>query len=113
MTDTQSNWPPPVHFQGADVPIPEPYRFEVAVHALSREEAEQVMAERLDPDEDYGFEYGINYRDAQVVVITELAHAIAEAVEQASPEQCCVLGEEERSVILRVLNEHNVDQMRA
>lgn len=57
-------WPPPQHFKGAAVPIPEPFRYEVAIHAASQEEADQVMAERLGPDEDYGFPYVVNYRIA-------------------------------------------------
>lgn len=39
------------------------HTFEVTVHECTREQAEQVMAERIGPDEDYGFEYGICYRD--------------------------------------------------
>lgn len=37
--------------------------FEYVVHvdAATREQADQVMAERLNPDEDYGFPYAVGY----------------------------------------------------
>lgn len=31
------------------------------VTAESQEQADQVMAERLQPDEDYGFDYAVDY----------------------------------------------------
>lgn len=37
------------------------YEFKVVVTAGSREEAEQVMAERINHDEDYGFDYMIGW----------------------------------------------------
>jgi hypothetical protein len=37
------------------------YRFMVWVEADSAEQAEQVMAERINPDEDYGFDYTIGW----------------------------------------------------
>ena len=37
------------------------YTFTVIVTCETAEEAEQVMAERLDPDEDYGFPYIVQY----------------------------------------------------
>ena len=37
------------------------FEFKVVVTAGSREEAEQVMAERINHDEDYGFEYMIGW----------------------------------------------------
>jgi hypothetical protein len=33
--------------------------YAVAIEAETQEQADQVMNERLDPDEDYGFEYKI------------------------------------------------------
>lgn len=42
----------------ADPPV---FHFLVTVTAETREEAEQVMAERINPDEDYGFDYTIDW----------------------------------------------------
>ncbi len=38
------------------------FMYTVRVDASSEAEADQVMAERLDHDEDYGFSYAIDYR---------------------------------------------------
>lgn len=38
------------------------YEYIVTVTAASREEADQVMAERIGYDEDYGFFYRIDWR---------------------------------------------------
>lgn len=38
------------------------HRFEVTVTGCSREQAEQVMAERLSHDENYGFDYEIGWQ---------------------------------------------------
>ena len=37
------------------------YRFMVVVDCENREQAEQVMRERMGHDEDYGFDYAIDY----------------------------------------------------
>ena len=37
------------------------YKFNVEVDCETIDEAHQVMAERLDPDEDYGFKYRVDW----------------------------------------------------
>lgn len=37
------------------------FTFQVTIEADTLEEAKQVMAERIDYDEDYGFEYRISW----------------------------------------------------
>jgi len=37
------------------------FEFKVSVTAETREQAEQVMAERINHDEDYGFDYQIGW----------------------------------------------------
>lgn len=39
----------------------EPFEFTVTVRARNLPDAVSVMRERLDPDEDYGFEYQIEW----------------------------------------------------
>lgn len=41
------------------------FRYTTTVTAATGDEADQVMAERLGPDEDYGFEYRLDYRPAK------------------------------------------------
>lgn len=40
------------------------HKFVVTVSGCTKEQAEQVMNERISPEEDYGFEYSIGYEDA-------------------------------------------------
>lgn len=40
------------------------FRFTVIVSTQTAEQAQQVMAERLGHDEDYGFTYNIDYTEA-------------------------------------------------
>lgn len=42
------------------------FTVQVEIDCDTLEEAEQVIAERIGPDEDYGFEYQISYRDVKV-----------------------------------------------
>lgn len=49
------------------------YTFSVDVVASSLEEAYEVMAERLNHDEDYGFEYEVGWMHTQAVVATRTA----------------------------------------
>jgi hypothetical protein len=44
-------------------PIPEGKTFTVTVTGCTPEQAVQVMAERISPDEDYGFDYSIDFKD--------------------------------------------------
>ena len=43
------------------------YAYVVTVTADSEEQAAQVMAERINYDEDYGFEYGISFETGRTV----------------------------------------------
>lgn len=42
---------------------PTDHKFVVTVSGCTKEQAEQVMNERISPDEDYGFEYSIGYEN--------------------------------------------------
>lgn len=42
------------------------FKFLVEVDAEDKEQAERVMSERLNPDEDYGFDYGIKWKGVNV-----------------------------------------------
>lgn len=43
---------------------PANHKFVVTVSGCTKEQAEQVMNERISPDEDYGFSYSIGYQEA-------------------------------------------------
>jgi hypothetical protein len=53
--------------------------FIVEVDGCSREEAERVMSERLDHDEDYGFDYKIDWESIPPGIIKMLDDAVAKA----------------------------------
>lgn len=42
------------------------HEYTVTVTARTRDEADRVMAERLQPDEDYGFPYRVTYAPAEL-----------------------------------------------
>ena len=42
------------------------HRFIVIVTGCTKEQAKQVLAERLDHDEDYGFDYSVQWGDRRV-----------------------------------------------
>lgn len=60
------------------------YRFVVAVECESFEEAETVMCARIQPDEDYGFAYTIDWATVDPAVWAAIGHAICFTVEDNS-----------------------------
>lgn len=57
---------------------PTDHNFTVHVSGCTREQAEEVMSERIGPDEDYGFDYTIGWEDAP----TETANLSLDAHQQ-------------------------------
>lgn len=51
--------------RGYNAPAEQDFKFTVTVTCNTKEQAEQVMAERIGPDEDYGFPYTIYWNASE------------------------------------------------
>lgn len=71
------------------------HTFLVTVTAASREEAVQVMAERLNHDEDYGFDYSVGF-EATGRTVTEWGVDITDERDITNAESNRILAERKR-----------------
>lgn len=51
------------------------HEFNITISGCSRHQAEQVIAERISYDEDYGFDYSISYQDSALPAAVETIDA--------------------------------------